>query len=86
MYHWDVGNNNNVQAILGKVKVKLFLCLTTYALSREDVWGSGCIDPRFLDLGTSWRRVITSRPDRYTSGERDTGTHWVGPREVWTTW
>jgi hypothetical protein len=21
----------------------------------EDVRGSGCIDPRFLDLGTSWR-------------------------------
>jgi hypothetical protein len=21
----------------------------------EDVWGSGHIDPRFLDLGTSWR-------------------------------
>jgi hypothetical protein len=24
------------------------------ALRHEDVWGSGCIDPRFLDLGTSW--------------------------------
>jgi hypothetical protein len=21
----------------------------------EDVWGSGCIDPRFLDLGISFR-------------------------------
>jgi hypothetical protein len=21
----------------------------------QDVWGSGCIDPHFLDLGTSWR-------------------------------
>jgi hypothetical protein len=28
------------------------------------VWGSGCIDPHFLDLGTSWRWVIgfTPRP------------------------
>jgi hypothetical protein len=25
------------------------------ALRHEDVWGSGCIDPSFLDLGTSWR-------------------------------
>jgi hypothetical protein len=38
--------------ILGFVlsKVKLSLCSTN-----EDVWGSECICPRFLDLGTSWR-------------------------------
>jgi hypothetical protein len=39
--------------------------------------GCGCIDPRFLDLGTSWRC-------RFTPGERAPGTHWrggwVGPR------
>jgi hypothetical protein len=23
------------------------------------VWGSGCIDPHFLDLGTSWRLVVS---------------------------
>jgi hypothetical protein len=30
----------------------------------ENVWGSGCTDPRILDLGTSWRWVVcfTSRP------------------------
>jgi hypothetical protein len=38
-----------------KIKVNLSLCLTDYALRHEGVWGSGCIDPRFLDLGTSWR-------------------------------
>jgi hypothetical protein len=38
-----------------KVKVKLSLCLTNYALRHEGVWRSGCIDPHFLDLGTSWR-------------------------------
>jgi hypothetical protein len=43
--------------------------------------GGGCMDPRFLDLGTSWR----SRPCRFTPGERALGTtHWiegsVGPR------
>jgi hypothetical protein len=25
------------------------------AILHEDIVGSGCIDPRFLDLGTSWR-------------------------------
>jgi hypothetical protein len=29
--------------------------LETPALRHEVVWGSGCIDPHFLDLGTSWR-------------------------------
>jgi hypothetical protein len=33
--------------------VKLPLCLTKYALSHEDVWGSQRIAPRFLNLGTS---------------------------------
>jgi hypothetical protein len=30
----------------------------------EGVWGSGCIDPHFLDLGTGWRGMVnfTSRP------------------------
>jgi hypothetical protein len=38
-----------------KGKVKLSLCLTNEALRHEGVWGSGCIDPHFLDLGTRWR-------------------------------
>jgi hypothetical protein len=28
----------------------------------EDVWGSGCIDPRFLDFVTSWRWVVSVTP------------------------
>jgi hypothetical protein len=36
-----------------KKMVKKSLCLTNYALCREDVWGSGCIDPCFLDLEIS---------------------------------
>jgi hypothetical protein len=28
-------------------------------VSHEGVWGSGCIDPRFLDLGISWRWVVS---------------------------
>jgi hypothetical protein len=55
------------------------LCLTNYTLRHENVWGSGCIDPRILDLG-EWS---ASRPGLFTSGELDHGTHWkkgwVGP-------
>jgi hypothetical protein len=36
-------------------KVKLSLCLTDQALRHEDVWGNGRIEPRILDLVTSWR-------------------------------
>jgi hypothetical protein len=36
-------------------KVQLSPCLTDEALRHEDVWESGCIDPHFLDLGSSWR-------------------------------
>jgi hypothetical protein len=32
------------------------------ALRHEGVWRSGCIDPHFLDLGTSWRWVVSFRP------------------------
>jgi hypothetical protein len=37
------------------LKAKLSLYLTTQALRHEEVWGSGCIDQRILDLGTNWR-------------------------------
>jgi hypothetical protein len=40
---------------LHRVKVKLSLCLTNYAIHHQGLWGSGCIDPHFLDLSTSWR-------------------------------
>jgi hypothetical protein len=43
-------------------KVKLSLCLNNLALCHEDIWRSGCIDPRFLDLGTSCRWVVSFTP------------------------
>jgi hypothetical protein len=43
-------------------KVKLFLCITNYALRHEDVWGSGYTDPFILELGTSWRRAVSFTP------------------------
>jgi hypothetical protein len=41
--------------------------------------GSGCIDPRILDLDTSWRRVSASHPGHCTPGTLWTGA-WVGLR------
>jgi hypothetical protein len=35
------------------------VCLTTKALRHNGVWESGCVDPRILDLGISWRRVVS---------------------------
>jgi hypothetical protein len=47
----------------GRIK-KLSLCLTNQALRHEDVWGSGCVDPSFLDFGTTrwWVVIFTSLP------------------------
>jgi hypothetical protein len=42
---------------------KFFLRLTNKALRHENVWGGGgSIDPRFLDLDTSWKWVVNSTP------------------------
>jgi hypothetical protein len=60
-----------------KVKVKS-LCLTNQALCQEGVWESGCIDPCFLELGTSWRWVVSFTPQPLYPRERATGTHWIG--------
>jgi hypothetical protein len=35
--------------------LKLSWWLTNSALHHEDIKGSGCTDPHFLDLGISWR-------------------------------
>jgi hypothetical protein len=45
-----------------EVKVKLSLYLTNKLLRHEGVWGSGYLDPHFLDVGTSWRRMISFTP------------------------
>jgi hypothetical protein len=60
------GLSNTEQRIAGRVSVavtvKLSLCLTNQALRYEGVWGSWCIDPHFLDLGTGWRWVVSFTP------------------------
>jgi hypothetical protein len=47
---------------INKVRVKLSLSSTNKAPCQEGVWSSGCIDPHFLDLGTSWRWVVSFTP------------------------
>jgi hypothetical protein len=40
-------------------------------------YGSGCRDPHFLDLGTSWRWVVNA-PASLLPGKEPPGTHWIG--------
>jgi hypothetical protein len=40
--------------LIGKIKVKLSLCLTKHHAMKTYL-GSGGIPPRILDLGTRWR-------------------------------
>jgi hypothetical protein len=60
--NWTAGARHGAQTlrldntiVKRNVRVKLSICLTNKALRHEDVWGNGCIDPHFLNLGTSWR-------------------------------
>jgi hypothetical protein len=65
-------------------KVKLSLCLTNWALRHEEVWESGCIGPRVLDLGTGWWVVSFTTLLLYPrcSLDRLDGTL----LQVWTIW
>jgi hypothetical protein len=54
------------------------------------VWGSGCIDPCFLDLGTSWvcgqlhaSAALTPGKELLVPIGQEVG--WT-PEPVWTTW
>jgi hypothetical protein len=58
MYEYCISQYNFTCSIV----VKFFLCLTNQALCNEGVWGRGRIYPHFLDLGTSWRSVVSFTP------------------------
>jgi hypothetical protein len=58
-------------------KVKLSLCLTKEALRHKGVWGSGCIDPYFLDLSTSWRLVVSFTTRQLYPSKRAPDSHWI---------
>jgi hypothetical protein len=79
----------NFTFIYAHLFICLMLCLTFYfphkspfpCLTRgrhEGVWGSGCIDPHFLDFCISWRWMVNFSPSCFTAAERAPGTHWIG--------
>jgi hypothetical protein len=45
----------NVAVPLARRQIKLSLCLTDKNYAIKAHGGSGCIDPTFLDISTSWR-------------------------------
>jgi hypothetical protein len=56
----------------------------------KGVWGSGCIDPRILDLGTSYRCGQLHAPAALSPGKEPSvpigqTAGWV-PEPVWKTW
>jgi hypothetical protein len=51
-----------ISAVFLIKRVKLSLYLTKYSLLHDGVLWSGYIDPRFLDLDTSWRWVVSFTP------------------------
>jgi hypothetical protein len=68
-------------------KVNLSLCLTNETLRREGVWESGCINSHFLDLGTSWRWVVSFTPRLlYRLWKSPPYPLSEPPEPVWTTW
>jgi hypothetical protein len=76
----------------GNKKIKLSLCLTNWALRHEGVWGSGCIDPHFLDLSTNLRWVVSSTsrllyppPGKEPPVPIGDEVGWT-PEPVWMTW
>jgi hypothetical protein len=65
------------------IKVKLSLCLTNWAPCHEVLSRRWCIDPRFLDIGSSWRWAVSFMapppvPIGYEPG-------WA-PEQVWMLW
>jgi hypothetical protein len=59
------GLSLEVTAMIYEMLCGHFLYLCHYVLTwgktvcHEGVWGNGCTDPRFLDLGTCWRWVVS---------------------------
>jgi hypothetical protein len=59
---YDVTDSPRLSIALSKVEVKFSLCLNNQVLRNDSVRGSGCIDPRFLDFGISWKWVVSFTP------------------------
>ena len=64
MYFHFIGYTTHRKMFETKIsKVSLCTC-------NEGVWWSGGIVPFILNIGTSWKRVISSTPGRLTTGEK----------------
>jgi hypothetical protein len=71
--------------------VKLSLCLINWAPHHEDIWGTEGTAPLILNLGTRWKRGVSSTPrPLYPRGKsprvpigQEAG--WT-PERVWTPW
>jgi hypothetical protein len=70
-------NHATVHCCSMKDKVKLVLCLNSYALYHEGTWRSEDITPPILCLSTKWREWSVSHSCRFTPEERHPGTHWI---------
>jgi hypothetical protein len=60
-----------VYCISNTIKLFLYLC-------HEGVWRSECIDPHFLDLGTSWKWVVSFTPRPLYPRGKSPNIHWIG--------
>jgi hypothetical protein len=47
----EQGNEESKEEVRNSTKAVVL----NYELRNEDVWGSRCIDPRFLCVGISWK-------------------------------
>jgi hypothetical protein len=74
MFHSRVANNSAEPIPYCKRK---FVPVLNYALRYEGVEGSGCINPRFLNLDISWRWVVTFSLRPLNSGKVFPGTFWA---------
>jgi hypothetical protein len=78
------------ERLMLKGKSTVDLCLTNEALRYEDMRGSGCIDPCFLDLDTVGSQWWASRPGCFATVMRGPVTGciwgWVTLQQDWTTW
>jgi hypothetical protein len=84
------GNICDTMNVITRGKSKIALCLSNEVLRHQGLWGSGCIDPYFLDLGTSWRQVVSFTPRSLYPRGKTPGTHSIGscvdPRISLTIW
>jgi hypothetical protein len=68
---------------LKETKVKLSLCLISYALCHEDAWGTGGIAPPFLTSALDGGDWSASRPCCFNPGESGPSVP-IGEEAGWT--